>query len=317
LDLLRVEVVPMKPLVAGAVGAALASALLVTVYEGKVSVAPAGGAAASLSAGEQARVEPGGAVALQRAPQLRAVSAPPDRAPEGQASREQLVAREANSQQQIALLQARVQQLEREVQLSRKAAPDTESVPAEDADLPQHGKTHDFTPAEKQAMADHCEVRIDMPPLEGDRFRLTPGDGAQLHLAEDQQPRVADAINKVRDDAIAHLRALYLEATGDAGGAQVLAPGSLAQELLQKSRAGEVEAARTRVARERAGLDPPPSDPAAGTVPERYFRYMTTVGDSVQRELEPIVGVNQAGIVRDRVDGWRQTMNGCKRDTAP
>ena len=52
-------------------------------------------------------------------------------------------------------------------------------------------------------------------------------------------------------------------------------------------------------------------DPGAGTIAERYFRLLVSVGDSLQRELEPALGAQQAGRVRDRVDGSRTMMVGC------
>ncbi len=303
----------MKPLVAAAAGAAVASAVLITVYEGRVSAVPSSGASLSLGAGEQARVNPGsGATVLKVSapPVVAGPAAPADRAPEGQLTREQLIARDTISRQQIAGLQTRLKQLERDAQ---QKPPEEQDRNVEDPDLPPRGKTHDFTPAEQQAMARNCELRIDMPSLDrGDKWKLTPDEGARMHLSEEQQPRVAAAVNKVRDDAIAHLRALYLEATGDTGGAQVLSPASLGQELLHKSRPAEVQAARVRIARERAGIEAPPADPSAGTVPERYYRCSAAVGDSVQHEVETVVGATQAGIIRDRVDGWTQQMNGCK-----
>lgn len=320
----RVEVTSMKPMFAAAAGAAVASAVLVTVYEGTVNVRN-GGAATPLSAGEQARAEPGSGVVVQKPPVSAAAGTGPNGAPgpgaaptEGQLTREQLVERDAASRQQVGALQARVQQLERERQalLARKPSED-ESPPPEAEGLPPRGKTHDFTSSELQSMAHNCEVRIDTPPLDNEKWKLSPDLGAWLHLSEDQQPRVAAAVNKVRDEAIARLRALYLEATGDAGGAQSLAPMTLPQEILHKSRPAEVDAARARVARERAGIDAAPPDPDSGTIPERYFRYMVTVGDSLQRELEPAVGASQAGVIRDRVDGSRMQMNGCKEPTAP
>ena len=206
-----------------------------------------------------------------------------------------------------------MRQLEREraTLLSRKPA-DEEGTPREAEGLPPRNKTHDFTAGELQAMARSCEMRFDLPPLDGAPWNLSPDEGARLRLAEDQQPRVAAAVNKVRGEVVARLRALYLAATGDVGGAQSLAPMTLGQEILHKSRPSEVEAARARIAREHAGLETPPSDPNAGSIPEQYFRYMVTVGDSVQRELESAVGATQAGVIRDRVDGWHTTMNGCK-----
>lgn len=307
----------MKPLFAAAAGAAVAAAVVVSLYEGKVVVVN-GGAATTLAAGEQASVE--GAAAPVRQPAgpsaTSALAAPlgPSSPPgpgAGEPARGPGAAREAESRQQIAALQARVQQLEAaSAALARKPPATGEAAPPGDEDLPPRAKTHDFSAGELKAMAQHCEVRVDMPQLDGPPWGAREAKG--LHLAGDQQEQVAAAVNKVREEAIAQLRALYVEATGDTGGAQSLAPTTLGQELLHKSRPAEVDAARARVARERAGLEQPPADAAAGTIPERYFRYLVTIGDSVQHGLEPIVGAVQAGEIRDRVDGARLTMNGCK-----
>jgi hypothetical protein len=70
-----------------------------------------------------------------------------------------------------------------------------------------------------------------------------------------------------------------------------------------------VQAARTQIARERAGLPPAPS----GTIAERYLRFMTSVGDSLQRALEPAVGAQQAAAVRDALAESRSSMSGCPK----
>jgi hypothetical protein len=139
---------------------------------------------------------------------------------------------------------------------------------------------------------------------------MPPEKGAALHLSDDEQSRVAALVNQVRIDAVAKLRALYVEAAGDAAGADGLDAGSLGREILHKSRQKDVDAARARVAREKAGIEQPPPD-GSGTIPERYFRVMTALGDTLQRGLEPSFGQQQAGKLRDQLTPSKMTMNGC------
>jgi hypothetical protein len=172
-------------------------------------------------------------------------------------------------------------------------------------------KYHDLTPAELKAMADRCELRMDIPPLDREAWQMSPRRGASLHLSDDEQAKVAAAVNQIRVDALAKLRALYVEVTGDTAGADSLEPFNLGNEILHKSRDKEVSAARARVAREKAGMELPPADPNAGSPPERYFRLMSSLGDSLQRGLEPAFGQQQAGKLRDTIDGSKMVMNGC------
>ena len=97
--------------------------------------------------------------------------------------------------------------------------------------------------------------------------------------------------------------------SGDAAGADTLDPQSLMHEILEKSPPAAVQAARTEIARERAGMPPLPS----GTIAERYLRYLTTVGDSLQSALEPALGAQQAGAVRDALATSSSVMSGCAR----
>jgi len=202
--------------------------------------------------------------------------------------------------EQIAALQLRVRELERG---TASADPGGGAAPATRA------KSHDFTDAELQAMAHNCEVRFDLPRIAREPFHLSPERGAQLHLSDPEQERVSAAVDAASKDVVAHLRALYLEATGDAAGADALDPQSLMREILEKSPPAAVQAARTEIARERAGLPPAPS----GTIVERYLRYMTSVGDSLQRALEPAVGAQQAAAVRDALAESRSYMSGCPK----
>ena len=208
-----------------------------------------------------------------------------------------LVERERAERTQVVNLQARVRELER-----RSAASDA----APDGD-PKRTKFHDFTDAELQAMAQNCEVRFDLPRIRREPFQLSPDLGAREHLSEAEQAKVAATVNAISKDVVAHLRTFYLEATGDASGADTLDPESLVREVLEKSPPAAVQAARAEIARERAGMPPSPS----GTIAERYLRYLTTVGDSLQSALEPALGAQQAAAVRDALAENTSSMSGC------
>ena len=312
----RVEVQEMGPrgkmIASAAAGAAAASAVLITVYEGSVRVTSEG-TGREVLAGEQARASRGSATQVGQATSTTppALLAEPASADDRHSSREELVQRSQQERTRIAQLQARVKELEQErgKLLARPRDTRPEEQPGADG-LPPRNKFHDFTPAELQAMARNCEVRMDVPPLEREPWRMSPELGARLHLSEDEQAKAAEAVNAVRVDALARLRALYIEATNDLAGADNV-DMTTGRDLLRKSKRADVEAARAKVARERAGIDPPPADPNAGTIPERYFRYMVTLGDSLQQKLEPALGVQGASTAREQLTFSKMTMNGC------
>jgi len=157
-------------------------------------------------------------------------------------------------QAQITALQARVRDLERKAAAAR---------PTSDRDagsVVPDSKVHGFTDAELQAMAQNCEIRFDLPHISRDPFQLSPDQGARLHLSDADQKQVSAAVTRASADVLAHLRAFYIEATGDAAGADSLDPGSLMQEILQKAPRDSEVAARAEIARERAGF---PSQPTA------------------------------------------------------
>jgi len=208
-----------------------------------------------------------------------------------------ILERERIERLQVARLQARVRELE-----ARSGGAESDG-----AGTPSRSKFHDFTDAELQALAQNCEVRFDLPRVTRQPFRLSPDLGARLHLSETEQNQVSAAVDAASKDVVAHLRAFYLEATGDAAGADSLDPVSMMREILEKSPAAAIRSAREEVARERAGFPPNPQ----GTIVERYLRYLTSVGDSLQRALEPALGGQQAGAVRDALAESTSSMSGC------
>ncbi len=237
---------------------------------------------------------------VQASPPLPQTGATSPVKPSDSGAAADLVERERAERAQVVTLQARVRELERRAAASGDAAPEQD---------PRRARFHGFTNAELQAMAQNCEVRFDLPNVRREPFRLSPDLGARQHLSEAEQAKVAAAVDAVSKDVVAHLRTFYLEATGDAAGADTLDPQSLMHEILEKSPPAAVQAARTEIARERAGLPPLP----AGTIAERYLRFITTVGDSLQSALEPALGAQQAAAVRDALATSSSVMSGCAR----
>jgi len=207
--------------------------------------------------------------------------------------------RERIERLQVARLQARVRELE-----GRAGGADPDAT-----GTPPRSKFHDFTDAELQALAQNCEVRFDLPRVSRQPYRLSADVGARLHLSEAEQSEVSAIVDAASKDVVAHLRAFYLEATADAAGADSLDPMSMMREILEKSPAAAIRSAREEIARERAGFPPNPH----GTIVERYLRYVTSVGDSLQRALEPALGAQQAGAVRDALAESTSSMSGCSR----
>ena len=277
---------------AGAIAAILAGTALHPREDQDAAQRPPAG-------GTSAPQRPGGGSASSRREGAPPLPATAQAHAAGAASQTDLAAREQAERAQVVSLQARVRELERRAAAS-EAAPDRD---------PQRAKFHDFTDAELQAMAQNCEVRFDLPRIGREPFHLAPDLGARLHLSDPEQAQVSAAADGVSKDVVAHLRAFYLEATGDAAGADALDPQSLMREVMAKSPPAAVQAARAELARERAGFPPAPT----GTIAERYLRYLTSVGDSLQRALEPALGAQQAGAVRDGLSESSSSMSGCTR----
>ena len=200
---------------------------------------------------------------------------------------------------QIAALQDRVRDLERKAMVRQPQDRDAgRAVPA---------KVHGFTDAELKAMAQNCEIRFDLPHISREPFRLSPDQGARLHLSEADQEQVSAAVTRINADVLAHLRAFYIEATGDVASADLLEPLSLMQEIMEKSPPESVKAATAEIARERAGF---PTQPK-GTIAERYLRYVVGVSDALQANLEPVLGMQTAAAVRDALAMSKAYMSGC------
>lgn len=309
----RVEVISMKPLKQGllgaAAGAALATAVVVTVYEGKVVVASPSGSA-QVRAGERATLTPESPPALDTSatpgPSVALAELPP--APPN-ATREQLLARDEALRQQVATLAQRVRQL----QTVASAAPPPNKLRG-----PGQENWMDVSPEQLLDFARECRVQLDYPPLmRGPAPKLSPKLAEELELSSEEIALVNTGFVELQADWLRRVRALYLETTSDTAGADSLSPQAMSEELQEKAAAaGEADALQKRVAEERAGLVPVPADLSRTSPYERYFRGLANLGDEAEAWMATKLGKEKAHALRAHDGGWpmRMGLAGCRMD---
>ena len=310
---------PSKSSVKGAaMGAALAAVVTVTVYEGGVVVAGNHGDQ-QVAAGERVVVEEGSAAAkVEPAPEVAAANAPPP----ADATREQLLARDATQRETIATLSARVAQLEHQagnpvdgIVIKERSRAGGEYRLDEDGD----GRPwFDPSPELLKEFAEECRIRFDTPPLDdSDPFQLSEAQAAEVGITPEERSAINEGMRRMHERWQSRLIALYLEATGevDRDRAAQMSPSALAREIEDKAADGEAEALRAQIARERAGLAKAPTDLSGASPLERYMRGLVGLGDEMERMLADVLGKERARALREIDDGWgaKHEMAGCAR----
>jgi len=289
----RVEVLDMnisrQAWISGTVGAALAATIVIAVYEGQVRVVNARGQA-DAQAGERISLGAGAApTKITSATTTVAAIEPP---PPESATLQELLRRDQSHRGEIALLRARLNTLE-------NATATSEAAIASDHRTGKR-KIVDLSPEELAAMAKDCEIRFDVPGYGIEPRLMTDKLAAAGKLSADERAIYDQTVRKENDQFMAALRALYQELTGgDAGDMDVHA---LFMEILQKSPSADVEAARKRLAEERAGLVSPPTDARNQSVSERLFRLETSAGNTLEQLLAAELGPDKAHQIR--TSGW-------------
>jgi len=291
----RVEVLDMtvsrQTWIGGVVGAAVAATVVISVYEGRVRVVNARGQAdaragdrIALGAGAApTRLDPGATT-----PTLSALEPPP---PES-ATVAELRRRDQSHRGEIAQLRARVQALE-----TGAAAPEPPAPPDHRAG---RRKILDLAPDELAAMARNCELRFDVPGYGIEPRLMTDRAAAAAQLSADERAIYDQTVRKENAQYMAALRALYQELVG--GDSENLDARALMIEIMQKSPSSDVQAARKRLAEERAGLAAPPADPRTQSVAERLFRLESAAGTTLEQRLAAELGPDKAHQIR--AAGW-------------
>lgn len=319
----RVEVLQMKPskhsIGGAAVGAAVAAALVVTVYEGRVLFAGPDGATRTAAAGETV-VVPSGASAPAGSDRPDPIAGPGVTdddpalavAPPDDASRDELLARDERQRQRIAALR-------RELDGARAGLADVRRQ-ARDQEVDGDGQPwFDPSPETLRAFAKECRVRFDLPPFRGaEPMQISARDADRFGVTAKELPVVNEVLRDVHAYWIAFVRQLYIEATGDASGADTLSIEAMSREIQDKALPGEAERIRQLLAQERAGLIAPPGDWSTASPIERYLRHLAAAGDEVEVMFAARLGRERARQLREDNGGWgmRMEMAGCPDDDA-
>jgi hypothetical protein len=292
----RVEVTDMKlfhrPNLSGAaLGAALGAAVVVSVYEGRVLLAR-GSDEVVLGPGDSGQVTAGGR------PERRTPSAGREAAAGG--LRPATVPRF----QETETLRARIAEQEKELAELRAMSPLAKKV--------GESKRRYFEPSREELLArvERCEIAFDSPPING----FDEKAGRSLGLAEAEREAMNETMKELKPQVIADMRALYVEMSGDPTTADRLSPGAMETEIFSRAPEGSRGRARRQIAREKAGLAPPPADLSQVPVAERTMRLMMGIGDRYEQKLAERLGPDRARALRAREDGWagKTVSNGCE-----
>jgi hypothetical protein len=229
--------------------------LEVHVFEGSVELTGSGGRL-TLSAGDQARVEPG------RTPVLVADDDGVPRGPD-QPHRSHAARHEPG-----------------------------QAISASEPGGPPPGKSLDFTAAELRALGERCEFRYARPEhLVG----FGPPDiGRQFDLDARERSAVLQIMEDQRTQYVEELRAIYIDIVGDRDTAAKLSPVALVDEITAKSRPGEDAEARDRLFAEWAGRAQAPTTLVGRPPVERFWRLVSSAPDTFIHRLSEVVGPDRA-----------------------
>lgn len=306
----RVEVNPMKAIRSGAlgatIGAAITATVLVTVYEGKVSLANPQGKV-SLSAGSRAEASAQTAPRAVGDDSAATATAPAPNAPPGgfgALSRDELVTQAEAQRSEIVGLHAQMTKLRSELE-SANASLEGQAKES------RRGFSLEPTPQELAEMAKTCTLKWDAPPLGSEPFSLGPKRG---DLSVEERNAINKALAEQHEQVTRELRALYVEVTGDRAHADAAAADALTMEIHEKSTRADVQLAYQKLALERAGQLPPPANNVGQSAIERALRIVTSLGERTERTIAQVVGADRARNLRKRNNGWDSrsvSSNGC------
>ncbi len=287
-----------KPL---ALGAALAFAATVTVYEGRTVLASEGGTI-ELGAGERGVVSSGTS---------------PSRS--GDASLALADARAPTSLQELSALRSenRRQAAELEQLRARIDATDSANDREDDATVPSaernrfsgwgppipEGFDH-YQPTQEalEEMAECGIVAWDQPPVWADDQQPDPQYLDALGLTDEERDTFETTFHGFRNDTIAQAREFYVELGGDPAVAKVIDPSELIGMVYGKTDLDTREESRIALAMERAGLAETPSEEPPPS--ERFLRWDSDLGNAFEAALQEEFGPQRAKELRAARGGW-------------
>jgi hypothetical protein len=290
------------------VGAALAAAVVVTVYEGGVVLADSSGTV-ELGPGERGVADGAG-----RPSRLGATARDQDE--RGKLDSSQLAdhvrtqARELERMRaRDAEQRARITALSEEVEaLGGSVADESPSVVAQRCVRAMRGEEGcSFVDPDQETLLEMARcgtVKVDQPSfLEADFGSAVFPPAHEVGLSPDEAEILAQTAEQFREQYTKNLRDLYVEAGGNPALVEDLPPRAIDGMLRTMLDRSDLEAAHRLVSNERAGLADPSQSPNA-SLAERYARHMLDVGNRFEQAVAETLGPDRAHDLRRAEDGW-------------
>lgn len=295
-----------KMIGSAAMGGAVAAAMVVAVYEGKVVASNAHGQV-QVAAGEQVEV-------VASRPPAAGGSRFADTAGEEQTGKP---AAAASTQQ----LNSRVRELERQLAEAREANRDAEQPSDDDDDDDDdmdEWQTSLFEPTQEMLLkaAEKCRVQwaAPAPAAQGDPHTLKDGAVERIGLTADERAAIDALTAELNDEIVELTRKLYTEATGDESGVADLSFDAMRSEIFDKASDRDATIARTQVSHELAGMSERPSDPGTEAPATRILRAEIERAHQFSEGLSRVLGVQRAREVRTHLPLNVHSTMGCEGD---
>lgn len=160
---------------------------------------------------------------------------------------------------------------------------------------------YNHTPAELEAMARHCDVRMDYPTRLGDQ------EAEDLGLEPAEREAWERALGKFADQELAYYREILREVAPDTEGLDEMELGQVRRQLTKaigRARAEGDDALQRHVAEERAGMRDAPDDSEELSPYNRYHRLRFNAGDRFAQLLGDELGDDRAHELRSALEGW-------------
>lgn len=207
----------------------------------------------------------------------------------------------------ISDLRAQIRELERELGEAPKTAEQLEE------EMSRKFVRNLFRPSKEELLeaAETCAVSYAMPTRIGDRF-IVDSMADEIDLTAAERQAIEAALGQGEKQWEARVRSIYLDASGDEEGAEVLSVAAMELEIQEKALAEEELAARTQVSKERAGLL---EARAAGesTPLEAYLRAAVARTDASAAAVSSVLGEDRGLELLERVGlHMNQYMGGCE-----
>ncbi len=160
---------------------------------------------------------------------------------------------------------------------------------------------YDFTPSELEAMARHCDVRVDYPVRLGDQ------EAEDLGLEPAEREAWDRALVEFAEQELEYYREILREVAPDTPDLDQLPLEQIRRQLtkrINRARGEGDDGLQRHVAEERAGMRRPPEDPAALSAYNRYNRLRFNAGDRFAQVLGEELGEDRVHELRSALGGW-------------